>query len=166
MRPGDTAWPGMVVAQLPELSTLGVTARLFDVDDERVRQGETVRARLDAFPDREYTGWVRSVDEMANQDGRFSLRRFFNVEITLDEVDPELMRPGMSVKVEIDAPPLADVLMVPRTSLDWSRDEPQVGLAGGRIVPVQLGPCNAFQCVVESGLEEGERLGRVEEAAL
>lgn len=160
VRPGDTVWPGQVVAQLPDLETLAVAARLFDVDDGRVLPGQAVRARLDAFPDRVYTGRVREADEVANQDGRLSLRRFFNVKIALDEVDPELMRPGMSVKVVIAAPPLEDVLLVPRAALDWSGGEPRAVAADRSLKPVELGPCNAFHCVVKAGLEEGEELAR------
>ncbi len=158
IRPGDSLWPGQVVARLPDLATLAVAARLFDVDDERVRPGQAVTARLDAFPESEYTGRVREVDEMAAQSGSLSTRRFFGVKVTLDEVDVERMRPGMSVKLVIEGPPLAGVLLVPRAAIDWLGDEPRAIRADGVPVPLTLGPCNAFQCVARAGLEEGVKL--------
>lgn len=165
LRPGDTVFPGMLAAQLPDLATLGVEGRLFDVDDERVAAGQLVTARLDAFPDRAYTGRVVEVEEIADQaDGR-SLRRFFTVRITLDQVDPELMRPGMSVKVVIEDEPEDGVLLVPRACLDFDGDTPRAVLTGGRRVDVELGPCDAFHCRLESGLEEGQKLARAREVS-
>lgn len=164
VRPGDSVWPGMKVAEMPDLTSLAVEARLFDVDDGRVRPGQTVEAWLDAFPDRRYTGRVREVEEMANEAGRFSLRRFFNVKIALDKVDTDLMRPGMSVKLLIEDEPLADVLLVPRPALDRTAGEPRAATAGGGYVPVELGPCNALHCVARSGLEEGDELRGAAEA--
>ena len=163
VRSGDSVWPGMRVAELPDLATLAVEARLFDVDDGRVEPGQAVRAWLDAFPDREYRGRVREVDDMANQIGRFSLRRFFTVHVELDDVDAELMRPGMSVKLLIEAAAVEDALLVPRAALDFSEGEPRALKAGGRWTPVELGSCNAFHCVLVSGLEEGDALGRSSE---
>lgn len=163
VRPGDSVWPGMTVAEMPDLSSLAVEARLFDVDDGRVAPGQPVEAWLDAFPDRRYTGRVRAIDDMANEAGRFSLRRFFTVQVGLDEVDTELMRPGMSVKLVIANEPLEDVLLVPRTALDWTAGDPRAATVGGSLVTVDLGPCNAFQCVVEAGLEEGDELASAAE---
>ena len=50
-----------MTARLPDMDTLFVRARLFDVDDGRLKAGQHVRARLDAFPDKVYGGRVREV---------------------------------------------------------------------------------------------------------
>ncbi|HEX9735922.1 MAG TPA: efflux RND transporter periplasmic adaptor subunit [Thermoanaerobaculia bacterium] len=163
LRPGDQAWPGNEVAQLPDLETLEVEARLFDVDDERVRPGQGVRAWLDAFPDREIGGRVREVEEIADQADRFSLRRFFRVRVTLDAVDVERMRPGMSVKVLAAEPPLADVVRIPREAIDWSGEAPRAVLADGSRAPVELGRCDAFHCAALGGLEPGTALAPAED---
>ena len=99
---------------------------------------------------------------MADQRGRYSLRRFFDVTAVLDEVDVERMRPGMSVKLLVEEPPIADVLLVPRAALVWDGGEPRALEADGTAVRLELGPCNAHHCVVEGGLAEGTELRRSE----
>jgi len=54
-------------------------------------------------------------------------------------------------------------LLVPRAAVDLSGRAPQVRVTGGARKPVQLGPCNAQECVVTSGLAEGERVESIVE---
>ncbi|MEM7352826.1 MAG: efflux RND transporter periplasmic adaptor subunit [Acidobacteriota bacterium] len=164
LQAGDSVFPGNVIARLPDLGSMIVSARLFDVDDGRIEPGMRVTATLDAFPDQTFTGQVREIDQIADQASRRSLRRFFRARIDLDELDVERMRPGMSVKVVIDDLQ-EDVLLVPRPSLDWADAGSRALLADGSWVPVTLGACDRAACVVEDGLEEGAALGRVGTAA-
>ena len=160
---GDTVFPGRALARLPNLSTLLVEAQLFDVDDGKIDRGMRVRATLDAFPEDVYTGQVQEIDTVAQQLGSRSLRRSFRVRIGLEDLDVERMRPGMSVKVEVDTEPIDEVLLIPRQALAWREDEPPIGgprarLANGSWTDVELGPCHSTHCVLLSGLEEGARL--------
>jgi hypothetical protein len=156
---GDSAWPGLVVARLPELGTLAVEARLFDVDDGLVAPGLPVTASLDALPEDALSGRVRSVDPFAQDAGWRSQRRFFRTIVDLERLDPARMLPGMSVKVAVHLPSLETALLVPRRCLEWAGEGPRAVLAGGRRAPVSLGPCNSSACVVTGGLDLGARLG-------
>lgn len=159
-QPGDSAWPGSAVGTLPDLTTLMIEAKLYDVDDGRARADQTIVATLDAFPDQTYQGRIRSIDLIAQEESRRTSRRTFRVLVDLERVDPERMRPGMSVKVQVFDPPRADVLMLPRQAVDWSADAPRVRTSSGWQVVV-LGPCDAVRCVVEGddgGVTEGARL--------
>ncbi len=158
---GDGVFPGSVVGRLPDLSTMMVAARLFDVDDGRVVPGMRVVATLDAFPEVSFAGTVREIDQIADQSSPRSPRRFFRTKIDLDRVDVERMRPGMSVKVLIEQRH-EDVLLVPRESLDWSAQGPRAFKEGGIWASVSLGACDAMACVVESGLDESVALARVD----
>ena len=169
LRAGDTIFPGQETARLPDLETLLVEAKLFDVDDGRIRVGQRVTARLDAFPQLELRGQVIEVSDTADQAGPFSLRRAFGVRIHLDEIDTERLRPGMSVQVVIEDDPLKDVLLVPRAALDWSLGGARARRADGTWADagaLVLGPCNARHCVVESGLEADTALARVADEAM
>ncbi len=64
----------------------------------------------------------------------------------------------MSVKVSVRPPQRADVLIVPRRAVDFSSDVPRAKIADGEWAELDLGPCNAFECVVDEGLLEGSRL--------
>ena len=164
VRAGDAVWPGLAVAQLPDLETLFVRARLFDVDDGRIAAGQRAWAVLDAFPKTRIGGQVREIDAVAEETGPSSARRFFDVTIDLDEVDPLRMRPGMSVKVVVEGEPVRDALLVPREALDLSGEGALAALGEGDWAEVSLGSCDARQCVVLEGLEEGTTLRRRETA--
>lgn len=158
VRVGDTVWPGLTVASLPDLATLLVRARLFDVDDGRIAAGQTVVASLDAFPELVLRGAVRSLEAVAHELGPESPRRFFDVTVDLDQIDPRRMRPGMSVKLLVESEPLVDVLLVPRQAVLFSEAAPRVAMAGGDLASVVLGSCTARACVVVEGLEAGSEL--------
>ena len=154
---GDNTWPGLAVVTLPDLNSLRVEAKLFDVDDGRAQPGQRVVATLDAFPTWHIDGVVRSVDSIADETDRQSTRRIFRVIIDLDDVDPERMRPGMSVKVVVRSEPRPS-LLIPRAALDFSGDKPLARLANGKLQEVEIGDCTAQVCVLESGLSEGTEL--------
>jgi multidrug efflux pump subunit AcrA (membrane-fusion protein) len=157
---GDTVWPGMTVVSLPDLGSLVAEARLFDVDDGQVAPGMPVEAVIDAFPGATLRGRVRTVASFAQATGWRSLRRYFRVVADLEGVDPSRMLPGMSVQLVVTPPALDDVLLVPRESLAFGDTGALATRADGEPVAVTLGPCSASECVVASGLEEAERLGR------
>ena len=155
---GDVVQPGWTVVELPDLSTMRVEATLSDVDDGRVVAGARATCTLDAHPDLPVTGTVREVAPVAQEVGQQSLRRAFKVVIELERTDPERMRPGMSVKVEVRGVPVQGALTAPRAALDLAG--PAAFLAGGERVPVELGACDAQRCVVVKGLADGQALGR------
>lgn len=153
---GDNSFPGTAVARMPDLETIIVEARLFDVDDGRVLVGRPVVAALDSFPGEVLNGEVRQVEGIAQKEGR-SQRQFFRVLVDLEEIDVERMRPGMSVKLEIASEVHRDVLLVPRRALTWVEGKPHAVRANGS-VEVELGACDLAECVVLSGLDEGDAL--------
>jgi multidrug resistance efflux pump len=160
---GDNLWPGMAVASLPEVSSLRVEAALSDVDDGRVTPGMEATAIVDAFPEVAYRGRVTEVSAVARESGRSALLRSFSVIVELAPLaarDLARLRPGLSVRVEIVAPPVRGALLLPRTALDFAASPPRALLAGGGAAPVRLGPCDAFWCVAESGIAAGQALRR------
>jgi multidrug efflux pump subunit AcrA (membrane-fusion protein) len=135
-----------------------VEAFLSDVDDGRIRVGHRAVCTMDAYPDLEFPGEVTEIAPVAQEASPRSMRRFFRVVVPLERTDPDRMRPGMSVKVEVEAARVPDALLAPREGLDLAAAPPRARLARGGEVDVELGPCNALECVVENGLTEGQLL--------
>ena len=100
---GDSIWPGMPVATLPDLSSMMVEANLSDVDDGRIKPGMQVLCTLDAYPDTTYRGRVVDISPVAREMRRSPLLHYFPVRIALEKADTRRMRPGMSVRVEVMA---------------------------------------------------------------
>jgi len=55
---GDQVWPGAVVAELPDLTTLEMEAKVEEIDRGRVHAGLEARVRLDAFPEKTFPGQI------------------------------------------------------------------------------------------------------------
>ncbi|HSY48574.1 MAG TPA: HlyD family efflux transporter periplasmic adaptor subunit [Thermoanaerobaculia bacterium] len=161
LQEGDAVFIGFPLAQLPEMASLQVEADLADVDDGRIGGGMPATIVLDAYPNISYPGRVASISAVAQESNRTSLRRVFRVIVMLDRLDAARMRPGLSSRVVVHAMTQTNVLLAPRAAIDFSGATPRVRAVSGKAVDVVLGACNAQECVVKSGLSEGETLGRV-----
>jgi len=160
---GDSLWAGLTVMRMPNLDHMAVHARLFDVDDGRLRPGMSVSCILDTYPQDVFKGNIREITPIAQEVGVFSLRRAFDVNIDLKRSDPSKMRPGMSVRVEVPDSVPGTHLLVPRWAIETQDERAWVHLAGGGKKEVELGACSAQLCVIEAGLEEGVSLAQVSE---
>jgi len=160
---GDSTWVGAEVMAIPDLSEMMVDTRMSDVDDGKVTPGMGVVCTLDAYPEHEIRGFVRSITPVAQGSNMRSEQRFFRLDVDLEESDPELMRPGMSVKVLVVTASRDDELLVPRGALEFGDEDVFAVLENGERLRIELGPCSAHECSVASGLTEGTRV-RVRQA--
>jgi hypothetical protein len=161
---GDTVWPGMRIVSLPDpAGGMEVLAELSDVDDGRVLVGDTATCTLDAYPNEALACKVERLTPVArSRNGRESLRRAFEVVLSLEKTatDEARMRSGMSVKVELVRAPVESVV-VPRGAVVMDGRDPKatrVRLASGDLRPVELGACDAQRCAVTKGIAEGEQV--------
>ncbi len=152
---GDVVYPGLVVASMPDLSEMEVVAWLPDVDDGKVAQGMPARCVLDTYPERAFSGRVAAVGVVAQQQADSSS---FRVRVALDKAAPALMRPGMSVRVEVARRTWHDALVLPRGAIAWEKGQAHVLTADGHTRTLQLAGCTPTECVVEQGAEEGTRV--------
>jgi hypothetical protein len=80
----------------------------------------------------------------------------FPMRISLAQNDP-VMRPGLSVRVEVVRQSWPDALTVPRHAVQFAEGEASVRRKGqDQPTPVRLAGCTPVECVVESGLAEGD----------
>ncbi len=161
LQEGDGVFIGLALAQFPDMSSLQIEADLADVDDGRIGAGMPATIVLDAYPNMSFPGRVASISAVAQESNRTSLRRSFRVIISLDGLDAARMRPGLSARVVVHAVKQENALLVPRASIDFAGGKPRVRLGSGNVTEVVLSACNAQECVVKSGLNEGATLGRV-----
>ena len=164
IRVGDTVQPGMAIVSLPDMTqAMEVRAELSDVDDGRVAVGMDGTCTLDAYPRDPIPCKVKDVTPVARSKGEGSLRRAFAVVLELGKTDAAQMRPGISVKVELQPHKLASALVVPRGAVAFVTGEPgaagkppRVRMVTGEVREVTLGPCDAQLCAVEAGLAAGD----------
>ena len=155
---GDITWPGQTIATIPDLSVMEVRGYLPEVDDGRIAPGQKIRCVLDTYPDRVFMGRIEEVASVASE-GTWRTHGGFFVRASLGKSDPALMRPGMSARVEVVRREWPRALTVPRGAVvregghSWV-----VRAAGGSRVDVKLAACTPTDCVVESGLAEGDHV--------
>jgi multidrug efflux pump subunit AcrA (membrane-fusion protein) len=162
LQPGDTVWSGYPVGTIPDPTEMEVRAALAESDHGRIAPGMKGRCILDTYPDRVFEGRLEEVGSVAREGGgrgwfASATRPGFPVRVSLARSDP-LMRPGLSVRVEVVRGSWAAALSVPRGAVRFETDGPVVRRAGGETAKVSLSACTPLECVVESGLAEGDRV--------
>jgi multidrug efflux pump subunit AcrA (membrane-fusion protein) len=162
LQPGDTVWSGYGMAQIPDPSEMEVGALLSEVDHRAIARGMKARCILDTYPERVFEGRIEDVGAVAAEAGRgfgpIGTPSGFAVRVSLAHTDP-VMRPGLSVRVEVVRGAWPKALVVPRQAVRFDKEKASVlkkGLGGSNAVTVTA--CTAVDCVVESGLAEGDRV--------
>jgi len=110
---GDRAWPGQVIAEVPDLSTLRVMARLEEAERGRMQSGQRVVVRADAVADKELLGKIVDISALARIDfSNWPPQRNFEMIVELSQIDARL-RPGMNATVRVAVDRVADVVLIP-----------------------------------------------------
>ena len=161
-REGDSAWSGASIVELPDLSSVLLTARLEESDRARVDVGQAAVVRADAVPDREYAAKVAGISILARVDfsSGWPPSRDFDVKLAMADADLKL-RPGMSAVVRISVGRLPGVLLAPVEALSLVNGRPTVyRLDGAAYVEqaVEVVRRGKEQVVLGKGVAPGDRL--------
>ncbi len=164
---GDQVWANQPLLILPDISKMIVESKIRETDIHKVEKNQTVRVRVEAYPDLRLTGKVTLVGTLAQEERERRGTKFFGVTIQINESEPRL-RPGMTARIEIEVEERAKSLFVPLDSV-FEKDGSHVCyVLRGRGVEarsVVVGPSNQDFVVVESGLRRGERVALRDPAA-
>lgn len=109
---GDSIRAGMAVAQIPDLRSWEVTARIGELDRGYLAEGQAVNVRVIAVPERPFRGKVKHIGGTMGP----PWDRHFECRIQLEEISPAL-RHGMSAQLEIVAGEAKNVLWLPSQAL-------------------------------------------------
>jgi HlyD family secretion protein len=160
---GYMVYPGTKVVELADPSELQVATWVHELDAGRLREGQRAAVVLEAHPERTLEGRVVSISDMAVRRSPLPGKRLRTI-IALEHADPSL-RPGMSVRAEIEVERLAEVLSVPREAVFQRSGSPCVlrqQADGWSPVPIQPGSTNDTHVVVTGALQPGDRVALVD----
>jgi len=117
-RTGDRAWPGAAIAELPDVSTLRVIARVDETERGRLATKQPVTVQLTAIADREFTGHIEQIGAIASADfgAGWPFTRNFVLEIILDQSDTRF-KPGITGEVTVIVDRVPDALTIPAQAL-------------------------------------------------
>ena len=159
---GDTCWRMERVIEIPDLLHMIAKGDVEEVDAGRVAVGQHVVMRLDAHPDEELRGVIRTAAKMVvQQQGTNDPLKVLHVEIALDRSDPAKMRPGMRFQGTVELGRLHGVVLIPPEAVFLSPNGPVAhrrGLFGMETIPLRLGRRNERSVQVLSGLSADDRV--------
>ena len=153
---GEIADVGQILFRVGDPRPLQVTADVAEEDIPRVKVGQAVLLRTDAFKDRPLDGTVRDITPMGD-----TATKTFRIRIALPDDTP--LHFGMSVEANIVTREAKDVLLVPNEAVIGGA---VFSVANGRIVrrPVETGIRGTRLTEVRTGLAEGDRIAVPAEA--
>jgi RND family efflux transporter MFP subunit len=159
---GELAVERMKILTLPDLTSMQVKTTVHESMLDLVREGLTATVLIDAFPDREYSGTVRSVGVVPAQSSGYTNPdvKVYDTVVTIDEKVQQL-KPGMTAVVDIHVDRLEDILCVPVQAIVQVEHETWCFVDSPNGVvrrPVTLGRSNDKFVQISEGLEEGERV--------
>ncbi len=98
---GDQVWRGRTVAEIPDMESLQILLQIPEREAAKVEAGQRVRFRLDAKPEEHFEGVIESRGSVVRNRSRNQPAKVFDARVTIEKLDPDLMRPGMRVTAEI-----------------------------------------------------------------
>ena len=114
---GDRAWSGALIAQLPELDSLRVSARVDESDRGLLKSSQTATVRVDAIADKEFPALVAEISPLAKLDySSWPFTKNFDITLQILENDSRI-RPGLSVSGRIAVEKIPDALLVPLAAI-------------------------------------------------
>jgi HlyD family secretion protein len=109
---GDTARPGMAVAQIPDMKNWEVSANVGELDRGHLSQGQKVNVTVVALAGKSFSGHVKNIGGTTGS----QWDRHFEARIALDQPGPEL-RPGMTSNLVITVETIENATWVPSQAL-------------------------------------------------
>jgi len=163
---GDSAWRMEVVVQVVGLDKMIGKGEVDEVDVARVAAEQPVSLRLDALPDVQLRGRVRSIARSVRPKSEAVPSKIVELKIALDPTKAPL-RPGMRFRGEIEIERVAGAVQIPSDAVFVTAAGP-VALRdrgdGVEAVPLLLGRRSATMIEVTSGVEPGDRVSRSDPA--
>jgi HlyD family secretion protein len=160
---GDQVWPGSVIAEIPELTSLEMKGKIEEIDRGRIAVGQEVRIQVDPFPEKRFAGKLHSISPLVEQTFEWPPVRNFRANATFNESDQRL-RPGMNGRLDIVVEHIPDAISVPASAVFTRHGRPTVYLPdknGWRPQEVEIVARNPDEFAIK-GIEAGAKIALVD----
>lgn len=141
-----------IVATLPDLSSLLSQIYISEIEIRKIEPGQNVEIRVDAFPNKMFSGKVYTIanigEQLENSDSKV-----FEVMVRLDGSDPDL-RPAMTTSNKVIIQKYSDVIYIPTECVHAEADGiPFVYTKDKAKQIVVTGDSNDKHTIIEQGLK-------------
>ena len=161
-RPGDHAWPGAGIAELPDATTLRISARVDETERGRLAAKQPVTVQLNAIPDRQFTGHIEQISAIASMDfsSGWPITRNFTLEIALDQTDSRF-KPGLSGQVTVVVDRVANAITIPAQAMFQKSGQSVIYVWRGTQFEeraIDVGRRSGDKILISKGVNAGEQL--------
>ena len=161
-KPGDRAWPGSLLVELPDADSLRISAHVDETERGRLAPKQPVTVHLDAIPDRQFSGRIEDISALATEDfsAGWPIPRDFDVRIVLDDTDPRL-KPGMTAQVTVIVDRVRDAVAIPVQASFQKEGETFAYVWSGskfRTQTIEISRRSGDRLLVAKGLQPGDRI--------
>jgi multidrug efflux pump subunit AcrA (membrane-fusion protein) len=125
---GDNVYSGMNLAEIPDMSSLAMDAKVEEIDRGRIGLGKDVRVKVDALPELQIPGKVTQISPLAELSTDYPPTRSFRAYASIERPDPRL-RPGMNGGMDIVINRLPKAISIPAKAVFTRDGKPVVFLA-------------------------------------
>lgn len=160
---GDSAWRGERLLEIPDLTKMQARGEVDEADAGKIAVGQTVRFRLEAHPDIEIVGKVRSIWSTVQRLSWRNPTKVMKIDIELAQTDPRTMRPGMRFRGTVEIGRRKDAVLVPVNAVFPTAEGPVVyreTTMGHERRRVTIDGRNETSVAIASGIAAGDRVSR------
>lgn len=160
---GDNVFAGMMLAEMPDLTTLQLDAKVEEIDRGRISVQQDVRVRIDSLPELAIPAKIAQISLLAEQSNDFPPTRSFRAYAPIPHPDPRL-RPGMNGGMDIIIKRIPNAISIPAKALFTHGGKPTVYLqtrSTYRRVEVQVQARNPDEVAI-TGLAPGSLVAVVD----
>lgn len=170
--------PGTVIMIVGDLSKMLIVAQVAEADVAKLEVGQKAVAHIDAFADKEFTGFVHSI--ALSHDTTYGGAKYFKTEILLDPTEERLYS-GLTAHVDIETRKHTDILKLPtqavlgreleelpveiRDKSEAIDKEKTVATVVYRyidgkavVTPVKIGQSDLTHTIIESGITADDKI--------
>jgi len=156
---GQSVFPGRPIAQIPNLDNMQASLFVQANDAIDLAKGLAVDIRLNAFPNKVFSGEISNVSGFPRSIERGNPVTYFEIVVALLEQDKSMMQPGRKLTAKINVKAPTDQLVVPLQALHFEDGSTYVYLQEGNEFSKQAvvsGRKNLYLVEITEGLSNGD----------
>jgi HlyD family secretion protein len=150
------------IMSLPNSAEMAVEVKVHETSVDKLKPGQRAIITVDALPDMQFTGEVLKIAPLPDPQSWIANPdlKVYSTDVSIDD-GSEVIRPGMSAKVEIVVAQLQDVLSVPVQSVANRQGQKLCYVQtsnGVQPTPVITGAFNETFVQITDGITEGQKV--------
>jgi HlyD family secretion protein len=157
---GDQTYPGVTIAEIPDLSVMRISISAVETDYKRIRIDDSVMFTFDALPGNFCSGKVTYKAPVGGSKGENSKIKFYDLLSSVDSCE-KMPGAGLSANCMIFAEKINDTLVAPIITIFDEDSLKYVYVKTGAKYEkreVMVSECSPESAVISAGILEGEIL--------